>query len=84
MEPENYVLERVDGLIANYQYSHEESVPIGIKMNSENAVELKDSIKRLNKLTQGSEITHLRGTEILIDDSLRHDEFIIVEKQMNQ
>lgn len=39
MNSDSYVLQRVDGLIANYQYSNKERVPEGVKMNSENANE---------------------------------------------
>jgi hypothetical protein len=61
MNSDSYVLQRVDGLIANYQYSNKGRVPKGVKMNSANANELRDAVRLLNRLPDDLEITKFRG-----------------------
>jgi flagellar hook-basal body complex protein FliE len=80
MDIENYVISKVDGLIANHQYTHNSAVPKEIKMNSENAEVLKESIRKISNLQEDAEVTQLRGTKISIDDKLEHDEFIVISE----
>ena len=77
MNEENYVINRVDGLIANHQYLHDQTVPKKIKMNVENANELMESIKRINNFPAQTVITHFRESEIVVDSNLNHDDFVI-------
>jgi hypothetical protein len=54
-------------------------VPKGIKMNSEIADLLKLALRKLNGSPAGQEITHMRGSEILIDNQLDLNDIFPVE-----
>ena len=73
---ERHVFLHADGVIKNYQATHEEKVPPAIKMNTDNAELLKDTLRKINGLSSETEITEIRGSKIIIDDQLDLNDII--------
>lgn len=76
---EEHIYLHADGVIKTYQLTHEERVPKGIKMCTENAQQLEVVLRKLNNASNDQEITHIRGSKIIIDDQLDLNDILAVE-----
>lgn len=78
-EHERHVFLHADGVIKEYQAIHEGRVPPCIKMNTDNAELLKETLRKINNLPPDNEVMQMRGSKIIIDDQLDLNDIVATE-----